>query len=190
MFNYELPPKFGQLTLNLRDKNCQKCDNSGMLHDTELANSETPNWAERSEFWRDTSGSILPKHKARERPNAPLIICGNGMSLRVEDGALVIRDGFTHYPQAQTVHRLFAGDRGNPTRIVVIDGSGTLTFAVLSWLAEQRIALIRVRWTGAVEVVAGGHGFSGDRAKIDWQRRTRADDAARLAFASDLYQQS
>ena len=110
----------------------------------------------------------------------------HGMSLRVEDGALVIRDGFTHYPQAQTIHRLFAGDRGNPTRIVVIDGSGTLTFAVLSWLAEQRIALIRLRWTGDVEVVAGGHGFSGDRAKIDWQRQTRANEAARLAFASDL----
>ena len=143
-------------------------------------------WAERSEFWLDTTDSISPKRKARERPDAPLIICGNGMSLRVEGGALVIRDGFTHYPQAQTVHRLFAGDRGNPTRIVVIDGSGTLTFAVLSWLAEQRIALIRVRWTGDVEVVAGGHGFSGDREKIDWQRRTRADDNARRAFASDL----
>ena len=152
--------------------------------ETEISDSQ--DWAERSEFWRDTSGPISPKRKARERPDAPLIICGNGMSLRVEDGALVIRDGFTHYPQAQTVHRLFAGDRGNPTRIVVIDGSGTLTFAVLSWLAEQRIALIRVRWTGDVEVVAGGHGFSGDRAKVDWQRRTRADDDARLAFASDL----
>ena len=152
--------------------------------ETEISDSQ--DWAERSEFWRDTSGPISPKRKARERPDAPLIICGNGMSLRVEDGALVIRDGFTQYPQAQTVHRLFAGDRGNPTRIVVIDGSGTLTFAVLSWLAEQRIALIRVRWTGDVEVVAGGHGFSGDRAKVDWQRRTRADDDARLAFASDL----
>ena len=157
-----------------------------MLHDTELANSESLNWASRSEFWCDTSDAILPKRKARERPDAPLIICGNGMSLRVEDGALIIRDGFTHYQQAQKVHRLFAGDRGNPTRIVVIDGSGTLTFSVLSWLADQRIALIRIRWTGEVEVVAGGHGFSGDRAKIEWQRRTRADDHARIAFASDL----
>jgi len=186
MFNYELRTKCGQLTLNLRDKNCQKCNKSAMFYDTELASSDHPQWAKRSEFWRDKSGEFSPKRKVRERPDTPLIICGNGMSLRVENGALVIRDGFTHYPQSQTIYRLFAGDRGNPTRIVVIDGSGTLTFAVLSWLADQRIALIRLRWTGEVEIMAGGHGFSGDVAKIDWQRRTRADNSARLAFGSEL----
>jgi CRISPR-associated protein Cas1 len=80
------------------------------------------------------------------------------MYLRVDHGALVVRNGFTHYPQAAGEHRYFPGDRSLPTRIVVIDGSGILSFDALSWLSEQNVPLIRINWRGeAVTVVGAGH---------------------------------
>ena len=157
-----------------------------MLHRPELSNSDSAAWAIRSQLWLERNAVVPARLATRQHNMKPLILCGHGASLRVENGALVIRDGFTHYPQARAEHRLFPGDRANPSRIVVLDGSGSLTFAVLSWLFDQGIALIRIRWTGDVEVIAGGRGYSGDLAKVDWQRRTKADDAARLSFASDL----
>lgn len=97
---------------------------------------------------------------------------------------MVIRDGFTHYPQEQAVYRYFRGDLDLPPRIILLDGSGTLSFDVLSWLAEQSVTLLRIKWTG--ETAIAGVGFASDPDKIAWQRSTRADDARRLAFASDL----
>lgn len=157
-----------------------------MLHRPESSNSDSTGWVVRSQLWLERSATPPAPLATREHNSKPLIICGHGASLRVENAALVIRDGLTHYPQARAEHRLFPGDRANPSRIVVLDGSGTLTFAVLSWLFDQGMPLIRIRWTGDVEVIAGGHGYAGDPVKVHWQRRTKADEAARLAVAKDL----
>lgn len=107
-----------------------------------------PGWASRSEHWRELANGTRPKRRLRQRNPAPLILCGHGVSMRVDAGALVIRDGFTHYPQEQQIHRLFPGDLALPLRIILLDGSGTLSFDVLSWLAEQGIPLVRVKWSG------------------------------------------
>lgn len=66
------------------------------------------------------------------------------MCLRVDHGALVVRNGFTHYPQRAEEHRFFRGDRQLSSRIIVVDGSGILSFDVLSWLSEQNVPLIRL----------------------------------------------
>ncbi len=143
-------------------------------------------WAIRSENWISELAKLPAKRKRRERNSTPLILCGNGVSMRIEKGALVIRDGFTHHPQTQTVHRYFRGDLALPPRILLLDGSGTLSFDVLSWLAEQNVALARISWTGDVATVASGSGFIGDRDKIGWQYGTRADEGKRIAFSVDL----
>ena len=141
-------------------------------------------WAKRNADWQHFAAITRPARKLRQRNPAPLILCGHGVSLRVEGGALAVRDGFTHYPQERQTQRLFPGDLALPPRIILLDGSGTLSFDVLSWLAEQGIPLARVKWTGEVAAVAG-HGCF-DRAKVDWQLATRADESKRLAFAADL----
>jgi CRISPR-associated endonuclease Cas1 len=158
-----------------------------MLHDTEIRVDEIADeWAIRSEFWNSEIANSMPKRGKRERNSNPLILCGHGVSLRIENGALLIRDGFTHYPQKQALHRFFAGSRDIPERILLLDGSGTLSFDVLSWLADQNVTLTRVKWTGEVATVAGGTGFASDRAKVQWQNDTRANEGARIAFAVDL----
>jgi CRISPR-associated endonuclease Cas1 len=128
---------------------------------------------------------VRPRKK-RERNSNPLILCGHGVSLRVEQGALIIRDGFTHYPQMRAAHRYFPGSRDIPTRILLLDGSGTLSFDVLSWLGEQSVALARVKWTGEVASVASGTGFASDPEKVRWQHETRGNEVKRIAFAAEL----
>lgn len=143
-------------------------------------------WAIRSEFWNSEFRKTKTKRRKRERNSKSLILCGHGVSLRIENGALVIRDGFTHYPQQQAAYRYFRGDLNLPPRILLLDGSGTLSFEVLSWLAEQGVTLARVNWTGEVAIAVSGCGYSADRNKVAWQLATQADERKRLAYAVDL----
>lgn len=160
-----------------------------MLHDANPLGADDNDWAERSDHWIAESIGISPKRRVRQRNPGPLILCGHGLSMRIESGALVIRDGFTHYPQEQAKYRFFPGDLDLPTRILLLDGSGTLSFDVLSWLAEQGVALARVRWNGEIATVASGSGYAADRDKVRWQHDTRSDDTARLAFAAETISQ-
>src|SRR3954471_23240549 len=96
-----------------------------------------------------------------------------GISLRVDAGTLHIKNGLTHYPQRREEFRFFRGDLNRPARIILLDGSGSISFDVLDWLAEQDIPLIRISWAGEVITVAG-LGYSADPKKVEWQRKTRA----------------
>jgi CRISPR-associated endonuclease Cas1 len=113
-------------------------------------------------------------------------MCGHGVTMRIEDGALVIRDGFTHYPQQQEAHRYFKGDLSLPPRIVMVDGSGTISFDVLEWLGAQAVPLVLVNWAGEVRSVVGSNGYAADSKKVAWQEATRCNPDRRLAFCADL----
>lgn len=143
-------------------------------------------WAIRSELWISEAAKFGKKPKRRERNSEPLILCGHGISMRIENGVLVIRDGFTHYPQEQGVYRYFRGSRDIPTRILLLDGSGTLSFDVLSWLGEQNVTLARIKWTGEAAIAASGSGYASDPAKVAWQHQLNADHEKRLAYVIDL----
>ena len=114
-----------------------------MLHYPELtASNDFTDWADRSEFWIKSGASLSgPTRKKRQRNPNPLILSGHGVLLRVENGSLVVRDGFTHYPHEQKRLRFFPRDLNLPTRILMLDGSGTLSFEVLNWLADQGVEL-------------------------------------------------
>ena len=111
-------------------------------------------------------------------PTSPLANdAGHGMDLRIDHGALLVRNGFTHYPQQREEHRFFRGDRHLPSRIIVIDGSGTLSFDVLSWLSDQNVPLIRINWRGEVTTVLGAsNAIDPDRvaAQLEAQRNGKA----------------
>lgn len=146
--------------------------------------SSRPNiWADRSEYWRAELNSGTKKRKRRERNAESLIIGGHGASLRIEKGTLLIKGGFTHYPQQREDYRYFRGDLNLPTRIIVLDGSGYITFEVLDWLSEQNCQLIRINWDGSVNCVIGGCNYSANTEKVIWQTKTRADEKPRLKYA-------
>lgn len=140
-------------------------------------------WADRSELWAgryDRANSLRSK---RERPRQPLILTGHGASLRIDGGALLIRNGFTHYPQKPTIYRFFKGEPAIPNRIIMLDGTGNISFDVLSWLAEQDVSLIRVDWRGNIVCIASRSGYSANPFRVQWQRDTRADEIRRMEFS-------
>ncbi len=140
-------------------------------------------WVERSELWQ--SSAMRPNSRGPRQRGAPIILCGHGMSLSVDKGTLLIRDGLTHYPQERTEHRIFQGDPTRPERIMVVDGSGGVSFDVIDWLRDQDIALIRVDWRGKTTVIAGGAYAAGGKA---WrqQMELQADPKRKLAIARQL----
>lgn len=118
-----------------------------------------------------------------------MVLCGHGVSLNVDRGTLLVRDGLTHYPQTRKEHRIFPGDPTRPSRILVVDGSGNITFEVIDWLREQDIPLIRLHWLGAATVIAGRDGYAADPVAWRRQEALRADPKRRLAIGRRLIAQ-
>jgi CRISPR-associated endonuclease Cas1 len=106
--------------------------------------------------------------------------------LRVDAGTLLIRNGFTHYPQKQEAYRFFKGGLDLPSRIIMVDGSGSISFGVLEWLSEQGIPLVRIDWQGRVQSILSGSGYAANPHRVAWQIATRADPHQRMAFCVDL----
>jgi CRISPR-associated protein Cas1 len=148
--------------------------------------SEDDDWLVRNKHWISEAERATRPRRRRERQKEPLILCGHGVSLRVDGGTLLIRNGLTHYPQQREEFRFFKGDPTIPPRVIMLDGSGSISFDVLDWLGEQRVALIRIDWKGEVVTVLASSGFSADQAKLRWQVETRADPARRIEFATKL----
>jgi CRISPR-associated protein Cas1 len=139
----------------------------------------------RNDYWRSETQKTKPRGR-RERRAEPLILCGHGISLRVDGGALVIREGRTHYPQDPQIWRFFKGDLALPPRIVLVGGSGSISFDVLDWLSAPEVALIRLSAAGEVVSAIAGQNFAAERDKVAWQEATRVDPARRLAFSTGL----
>jgi hypothetical protein len=112
-------------------------------------------WATRSNMWRARAEKASARRTKRAKAAPALTVAGHGVSMRIVGGALTIQIGFTHYPQERETIRFFKGDLSLPERIILLDGSGSVTFDVLSWLAEQKVALIRIDWKG--DVVSQAH---------------------------------
>ena len=117
-------------------------------------------WATRSSMWQARVEEASVRRTKRAKAAPALILAGHGVSLRIENGALTIQNGFTHYPQQREIIRYFRGDVALPERIILLDGSGSISFDVLSWLAEQKVSLIRIDWKGEIVCVAGATGYS------------------------------
>jgi CRISPR-associated endonuclease Cas1 len=115
-------------------------------------------WAERGDYWGAEAepGAPAISYDRTRIPREPLVLAGHGIQLRIHRGTLLIRDGFTHYPQTRREHRLFPGDRKLPARIVVLDADGSISLDVIGWLAEQAIPLVMLDWQGQVLSVIGG----------------------------------
>jgi CRISPR-associated protein Cas1 len=115
-----------------------------------------------------------------------LILAGHGVSLRIEAGTLLISNGFTHYPQKQETYRFFKRDADLPLRIIMLEGSGSITFDVLTWLNEQKVPLVKIDWTGNVVTVASGESFAANRDRVAWQAETRSNRRKRMEFCNGL----
>ncbi|MDX2221682.1 MAG: CRISPR-associated endonuclease Cas1 [Rhodospirillaceae bacterium] len=146
----------------------------------------THEWAERCGYWRKSLSENAPKRKRRERQDRPMILAGHGISISVDKGTLLIRDGNTHYPDPKTPLRYFKGDLNLPPRIVLVDGSGAITLDAIDWLTAQKVDLIRLDWQGHIVTVASATGYAADPKKVAWQFATRSNEPKRVSFAIPL----
>ena len=149
-------------------------------------NTDDTEWATRSSMWQARVKKASGRRTKRARPQPALILAGHGVSLRIEGGALSIKNGFTHYPAQREIIQYFRGDVACPERIILLDGSGSISFDVLSWLAEQRTSLIRIDWKGDIVCVASGSGYSANPFRVRWQLETRENPGQRNDYCRSL----
>jgi CRISP-associated protein Cas1 len=57
-------------------------------------------WAARSSMWQGRVGKTSDRRTKRAKAVRALILAGHGVSLRIENGALTIQNGFAHYPRS------------------------------------------------------------------------------------------
>jgi CRISPR-associated protein Cas1 len=145
-------------------------------------------YANRCAFWIAESAPKFSR-RIREREQQPLILTGHGLSLRVDKGSLLVRDGYTHFPQKQREWRFFNSALDIPPTIVVIDGSGDITMDAIDWLARHRVPLMRIRWDGQFSSIVTSGGQAANADKIHWQQKTRENPRERLAFATNIIRQ-
>jgi CRISPR-associated protein Cas1 len=96
----------------------------------------------------------------------------------VDHNTLLVRNGFTHYPQKSEEIRFFPGDPNLPDRIIVLDASGGISFDALNWLSNQKIDLIQLDWRGRV-TFSGNCGFWADPKLVKWQAEIQGTPKAR-----------
>ena len=144
-------------------------------------------WASRADFWLEESEPKTIRRR-REREKHPLILTGHGLSLRVDKGCLLVRDGNTHYPADRREWRFFKGALDIPPAFIILDGSGEITLDAMDWLATQDVPLIRLRWDGEFSSIVTSSGQAASSELVRWQVDTRDDPAARVDFALKLIQ--
>lgn len=127
-----------------------------LQHANTAQNDDSDAWAERGDYWQNKLNPV-PQYKARKRRviHRPLILSGHGIRLNVDYGTLVIKCGFTHYPQSREEYRFFPRDRQLPSRIVILDGDGSITFDALEWMSVQGVLLVQINWRGEVSSIGG-----------------------------------
>ena len=153
----------------------------------EIESEEDDNaWATRSGMWQSRVAKASARRTKRAKAQPALILGGHGVSLRIENGALTIQNGFTHYPQQREIIRYFRGDVALPERIILLDGSGSISFDVLSWLAEQKVSFIRIDWKGDIVCVASASGYSANPFRARRQLETRENPVQRNEFCRSI----
>jgi CRISPR-associated endonuclease Cas1 len=146
------------------------------------ADQDDTEWADRSVYWQQQATWKPRGPKQKRKVRSPLVLGGHGVRLRIDGGSLFVQNGFTHYPQKREEWRFFPGHPDLPSRIVVVDGDGALTFDVLAWLSTQQIPLIQINWRGEAITVAGGSGYVADFTLARAQREAQADEGRRMAI--------
>lgn len=143
-------------------------------------------WPIRCAYWQSEYQKQIPKRKRRETRKAGLVLTGNGLSINVDKGRLIIKDGFTHYPQKAARFEFFKGALDIPPRIVIVDGNGSISIDAIDWLYDQKVDLIRLAYDGRVQSIMSANGYAADPKQVAWQLETQRDESARLDFAVPL----
>ena len=141
-------------------------------------------WPERGAFWAGAENHQPRRQLRNPQEGRAIVLTGHEINLQINQGALEIKSGFTHYPQQREEWRIFRGDLDRPSRIIVLEGSGAVTFDVLAWLAEQNIPLIQLDYRGNVVTTIGSSPRGGAHPELMRSQLTAANDMQRTLAIS------
>lgn len=79
-----------------------------------------------------------------------IILCGHGISLKVERGALYVKDGFCYDGQKPMSHILYKGMH-TITHIHILASNGNLTIDALNWCQSQSITVSIIDYDGGLK---------------------------------------
>ena len=150
--------------------------------DTATAPQEDADWAERSACWQRQNIWKPRRADQKRKVRSPLVLGGHGVRLRIDRGSLFVQNGFTHYPQQREEWRFFPGRPDLPSRIVVVDADGSITFDVLAWLSTQRIPIVQINWRGEATVL-GGASYVADSELVQAQLAAQASKRRTMAIS-------
>jgi CRISPR-associated protein Cas1 len=123
-------------------------------------------WAQRAKYWEgdqsESQATFKYKRRSPIEERKPLTLTGHGIQLKIDHGTLVVKDGFTHYPQKRKEWRFFPGEWRLPSRIILLDTDGSITLPVINWLSQQNVPLIMINYRGQIQSVIGGNGIVAD----------------------------
>ncbi len=128
--------------------------------------SDDLEWEKRSIFWHKKISAKSRRFSAWGGVRQPLILTGHGVRIRIDHGTLLVQNGFTHYPQQREEWGFFPGEWRLPTRIVLLDVDGGISFDALAWLSSQNVPLVQINWRGEVLHVTGGTGHIFSREAV------------------------
>jgi hypothetical protein len=156
-----------------------------LKNNLDLIDADPCEWQSRSGKWQQHTEKRRTFRYSKKRREQPLILTGHGVSLRVERNTLVVKNGFTHYPQEPEIIRFFPGELSLPPRIIFLDCSGSISFSVLAWLQAQGVDLVHLNWQGEIIATTSRAGYSANLDKMLWQREVRQDHENGCNFASN-----
>lgn len=137
-------------------------------------------WSSRAKHWAEFYALDINFNKAR-RDRRSLVLAGHGTRLWVHNGCLMVRGGFTHFPQRAEEQRHFPNSSTRPSRIISIDGSGSISFDAIDWLTRNGVPFIRVNWRGEVQTIfAQTPERKNSRNKADFAEVKSLSDATML----------
>lgn len=159
---------------------------SAPKNNLDLVGVDLGEWQCRSDEWLKYAEKSRKFRYSKKHREQPLILTGHRVSLRIERNTLVIKNGFTHYPQEPEIIRFFPGELSLPPRIIFLDCSGSISFGVLAWLQAQGVDLVHLNWQGEIIATTSRAGYSANLEKILWQREIRQDHEKRMQFCIEL----
>jgi CRISP-associated protein Cas1 len=105
--------------------------------DTYDIDAQDAAWGERGAYWESVAVSLAPRDRS-----VSLSVTGHGALMRVDGNSLIVRHGFTHYPEQRIEQRYIPRDRSLPERIVLLACDGSVTISALDWLARQKVHIV------------------------------------------------
>ncbi len=143
-------------------------------------------WPIRCAYWQLEYQKQIPKRKRRDTRKTGLVLTGNGLSINVDKGRLIIKDGLTHNPQKTTRYEFFNGALDIPPRIVIVDGNGSISIDAIDWLFAQKVDLVRLAYDGRIQSIMSADGYAADPKLVEWQRKAQSDERSQLKFSVPL----